>query len=65
MPVPFKRADRVSGLIQAELSHLLLRTVKDPRLHAVHLAGVRDRATGSPPERDRRAISPGLKHWRA
>jgi len=40
MPVPFKRADRVAGLIQAELSHLLLRTVKDPRLHAVTITAV-------------------------
>ena len=41
MPVPFKRADRVAGLIQSEISHLLLRTVKDPRLQAVTITAVR------------------------
>ena len=41
MPLPFKRADRVSGLIQEELSRLLLREVKDPRLHEVVITAVR------------------------
>jgi ribosome-binding factor A len=41
MPLPFKRADRVSGLIQAELSRVLLREVKDPRLHEVVITAVR------------------------
>jgi len=41
MPLPFKRADRVAGLIQAELSRLLLREVKDPRLHQVTVTAVR------------------------
>jgi ribosome-binding factor A len=41
MPLPFKRADRVAGLIQEELSRLLLRTVKDPRLHQVTITAVR------------------------
>lgn len=41
MPLPFKRADRVAGLIQEELSHLLLRVVKDPRLHEVTITAVR------------------------
>jgi len=41
MPVPFKRADRVSGLIQEELSQVLLREVKDPRLHEVVITAVR------------------------
>ncbi len=41
MPVPFKRADRVAGLIQEELSRLLLREVKDPRLHQVTITAVR------------------------
>jgi len=41
MPLPFKRADRVAGLIQEELSRLLLREVKDPRLHQVTITGVR------------------------
>ncbi len=40
MPAPFKRADRVSGLIQEELSRILLREVKDPRLHAVVITAV-------------------------
>jgi ribosome-binding factor A len=41
MPLPFKRADRVSGLIQEELSQVLLREVKDPRLHEVIITAVR------------------------
>ncbi len=41
MPLPFKRADRVGGLIQQELSRLLLREVKDPRLALVTITGVR------------------------
>ena len=41
MPAPFKRADRVAGLIQEELSRLLLREVKDPRLHQVTITAVR------------------------
>ncbi len=41
MPLPFKRADRVAGLIQQELSRLLLREVKDPRLAQVTITGVR------------------------
>jgi ribosome-binding factor A len=41
MPLPFKRADRVAGLIQEELSRLLRRAVKDPRLHQVTITAVR------------------------
>jgi ribosome-binding factor A len=41
MPLPFKRADRVAGLIQEELSRVLLREVKDPRLHQVTITAVR------------------------
>lgn len=41
MPLPFKRADRVAGLIQKELSRLLLREVKDPRLDQVVITAVR------------------------
>lgn len=41
MPLPFKRADRVAGLIQEELSRLLLRQVKDPRVHQVTITAVR------------------------
>ncbi|MBI2114047.1 MAG: 30S ribosome-binding factor RbfA [candidate division NC10 bacterium] len=41
MPLPFKRADRVAGLIQEELSRLLLREVKDPRVHQVTITAVR------------------------
>ena len=41
MPLPFKRADRVSVLIQEELSQVLLRQVKDPRLHEVIITAVR------------------------
>jgi ribosome-binding factor A len=41
MPLPFKRADRVAGLVQEELSRLLLREIKDPRLHQVTITAVR------------------------
>lgn len=41
MPLPFKRADRVGDLIREELSRLLLREVKDPRLHRVTITAVR------------------------
>ena len=41
MAHPFKRADRVSGLIQRELSRLLWREVKDPRLAQVTITAVR------------------------
>jgi ribosome-binding factor A len=40
MALPFKRADRVADLIRRELSHLLLREVKDPRLHQVTVTAV-------------------------
>lgn len=50
MAHPFKRADRVSGLIQQELSRLLWREVKDPRLAQVTITAVR--------------LSPDLRHAR-
>ncbi|MBP7340836.1 MAG: 30S ribosome-binding factor RbfA [Smithellaceae bacterium] len=37
----FKRADRVGELILAEMSDILLKTVKDPRLHAVTITAVK------------------------
>lgn len=37
----FKRADRVSELIMEEMSDILLKTVKDPRLHAVTITAVK------------------------
>ncbi|HPC85913.1 MAG TPA: 30S ribosome-binding factor RbfA [Smithellaceae bacterium] len=37
----FKRADRVGELIMAEMSDILLRSVKDPRLHAVTITAVK------------------------
>jgi ribosome-binding factor A len=37
----FKRADRVSELIMAEMSDILLKVVKDPRLHAVTITAVK------------------------
>jgi ribosome-binding factor A len=50
MAHPFKRADRVSVLIQQELSRLLWREVKDPRLAQVTITAVR--------------VSPDLRHAR-
>ncbi|HOG12364.1 MAG: 30S ribosome-binding factor RbfA [Smithellaceae bacterium] len=37
----FKRADRVGELILAEMSDILLRSVKDPRLNAVTITAVK------------------------
>ena len=37
----FKRADRVGELIMAEISDILLKAVKDPRLHAVTITAVK------------------------
>ncbi len=37
----FKRADRVGELILAEMSDILLRVVKDPRLHTVTITAVK------------------------
>lgn len=50
MPQPYKRADRVGDLVQRVLGDLLLRGVKDPRLHGVTITGVR--------------MSPDLRHAR-
>ena len=56
MAHPFKRADRVSGLIQQELSRLLWREVKDPRLAQVTITAVRV----SPDLRQARILFRGL-----
>ena len=37
----FKRADRVSELIMAEMADIMLKVVKDPRLHAVTITVVK------------------------
>lgn len=37
----FKRADRVADLIQSEISDILLRQVRDPRIRAVTITGVK------------------------
>jgi len=41
MPHPYKRADRVGEVIQEEISRILLREVKDPRLRSVTITAVR------------------------
>jgi ribosome-binding factor A len=60
MPPPFKRAERVGDLLHRELSRLLLREIKDPRLREVTITAVRVSAdlrhawiafTGGTPER--------------
>jgi len=38
---PFSRSDRVSGQIQKMLSDLLLKKIKDPRLEAATITGVK------------------------
>ena len=37
----FKRADRVAALIQMEISDILLRQVRDPRIGAVTITGAK------------------------
>ncbi|MDO9558885.1 MAG: 30S ribosome-binding factor RbfA [Syntrophales bacterium] len=37
----FKRADRVADLIQREISDILLKQVRDPRIGAVTITGVK------------------------
>jgi ribosome-binding factor A len=37
----FKRADRVAELIRAEISNIITREVKDPRLHLVTITAVK------------------------
>jgi ribosome-binding factor A len=50
MPLPFRRADRVGDLVRRELSRLLLREIKDPRLGQVVVTKVE--------------MSPDLRHAR-
>jgi ribosome-binding factor A len=38
---PFARSDRVSGQIQKVLSDILLKKIKDPRLEAASITGVK------------------------
>ncbi len=38
---PFNRADRVAGLIQKALSQMLKKDIKDPRLGAIVITGVK------------------------
>ena len=40
MPLPYKRADRVGDLVRRELSRLLLREVKDPRVRNLTITSV-------------------------
>lgn len=37
----FKRADRVADLIMAEMSDIIFKQVKDPRLHAITITAVK------------------------
>jgi ribosome-binding factor A len=39
--VNFKRADRVAELIMAEISEIITKEVKDPRVHAVTVTSVK------------------------
>jgi ribosome-binding factor A len=38
---PFNRADRVAALIQEALSVLLIKSIKDPRVHSAIITGVK------------------------
>lgn len=38
---PYARAERVGNVIQAALSDILHKSIKDPRLHAVTITGVK------------------------
>jgi ribosome-binding factor A len=37
----FKRADRVAELIRADMSEIIMKEVKDPRLHSVTITSVK------------------------
>ena len=37
----FKRADRVAELIRAEMADIIIREVKDPRLHSITITSVK------------------------
>jgi len=37
----FKRADRVADLLKIEISDILLKQIRDPRIHAVTITGVK------------------------
>lgn len=37
----FKRADRVAELIRADMSEIIMKDVKDPRLHSVTITAVK------------------------
>ena len=37
----FKRADRVAELIRAEMADIIIKEVKDPRLHSVTITSVK------------------------
>jgi len=37
----FKRADRVADLIKAELSDILLRQIRDPRIGTITITGAK------------------------
>ena len=41
IPMTMKRADRVSDLIKAELSDILLREVRDPRIGSITITDVK------------------------
>jgi len=38
---PFRRSDRVGGLIQKTLSQILKKNIKDPRLEGIMITGVK------------------------
>jgi ribosome-binding factor A len=38
---PFKRSDRVSGLIRKKLSEVLQKEIRDPRLDSIMITGVK------------------------
>lgn len=40
MKFPYKRADRLGELIQSEVSDIILRKIKDPRISLVTITGV-------------------------
>ena len=37
----FKRADRIAELIQVEISDILLKQIRDPRIHTLTITGVK------------------------
>jgi ribosome-binding factor A len=71
----YKRSDRVADLLRQEISDILLRRVKDPRIEGVVITGVEVTddlqharifycVTGRPTEDEKKSVAAGLNNAR-